>query len=162
LVDPATGTKYVYAAATAGAHIAVEKLKERVITMRLLRGARVMALVELGRAPMKTKYKYKKSERPDFRIIDWYLPGGDGGMLSPPTAPQLPSPAAAKVPATKEAQPTQPSEPKADPISSGPQPQAQRTAKPKPPVTVADETLTRMGDVKPVSSEEVLDDKIPW
>ena len=65
LVNPETATKYVYAAKTVGAHIAVEQLKENVITMRMLRGARVMPLVELGSKPMKTKFKM--CERPDFR-----------------------------------------------------------------------------------------------
>jgi hypothetical protein len=142
LVNPATATKYVYAAQTTGAHIAVEQLKENVITMRMLRGARVMPLVALSSKPMKTKFKM--SERPDFQIVSWHLPGGDEGLLSThPTAPQLTGPA--------EAQPAQPSAPKTDPISSGPLP--------KPPVNA---TLGGMGDVKPVTSAEVLDDSIPW
>jgi len=53
-----------------------------------------------------------------------------------------------------------------DRVESGPvQPQAKpqpRHAKPKPPVNVISATLTAMGDVKPVSSNEVLDDDIPW
>jgi hypothetical protein len=147
LVNPETATKYVYTASTVGAHIAVEQLKENVITMRMLRGTRVMPLVELGAKPMKTKFKM--GERPDFRIVSWHLPGGDGGMLAAPTAPQLAGPVAA------EATVTQPSKPKVDPISSGPQPQA----KSKPPVNA---TLDSLGDAKPASSEEVLDDSIPW
>jgi hypothetical protein len=147
LVNPATATKFVYAAATVGAHIAVEQLKENVITMRMLRGTRVMPLVELSSKPMKTKFKM--GERPDFRIVSWHLPGGDGDMLAAPTTPQLTGPAAV------EATVTPPSEPKADPISSGPQPQA----KSKPPVNA---TLDSLGAVKPASSEEVLDDSIPW
>lgn len=143
LVDPATATKYVYAASTVGAHIAVEQLKENVITMRMLRGARVMVLVEPGSKPMKTKFKM--SERPDFRIIDWYTPGDDGGLLAGPTPPQLSGPV------TAEATETQPAELEADPISSSPQ------AKPW-----VNATLNAMGDVKPTSSEEVLNDKIPW
>jgi hypothetical protein len=71
-------------------------------------------------------------------------------MLAAPTAPRLTGPTAS------EAKVTQPTEPKADPISSGPQPQP---AKAKPPVNA---TLDSLGDVKPVSSEEILDDKIPW
>jgi hypothetical protein len=111
--------------------------------MRMLRGARVMPLVTLSSKPMKTKYKM--GERPDFQIVSWHLPGGDEGLLAAPapTSPQLSGPA--------EAQPTQPNAPKADPISSGPQP--------KPPVNA---TLGGMGDVKPVTSGEVLDDSIPW
>jgi hypothetical protein len=159
LVNPATATKYVYVAATVGAHIAYEQLKENVVTMRMLRGARVMPLVELSSKPMKTKFRM--GERPDFRIVAWHLPGGDGGVLAPPTAPQLPGPAAAEVPATSEAPPTQPSEPKADPMSSGAQPQTkspQHQAKPKPPVNA---TLDAMGEVKPATSAEILDDDIP-
>ena len=92
LVNPDTATKYVYCAATTGAHIAVEQLRENVTTMRMLRDARVMPLVELTSRPMKTKYKM--SERPHFEIIGWHAPGGDGDALAPPTAPQLPGPVA--------------------------------------------------------------------
>ena len=109
--------------------------------MRMLRGARVMPLVELSSKPMKTKFKM--SERPDFRIISWHLPGGDGGMLAAPTAPQLSGPVAAGVPTATEA--------KADPISSGPQP--------KPAINT---TLDEMGGAKPVTSREILDDDIPF
>ena len=141
LVDPETATKYVYAAATVGGHIAVEQLKENVITMRMLRGARVMPLVELSSKPMKTKFKM--SERPDFRIVTWLRPGDDGGMLAGPSAPQLAGPAAVEVPTATEA--------KADPISSGPQP--------KPAINT---TLDEMGGAKPVTSREILDDDIPF
>ena len=49
LVTPIRRPSTVYAhAPTVGAHIAVEQLKENVITMRMLRGARVMPLVELS------------------------------------------------------------------------------------------------------------------
>ena len=109
--------------------------------MRMLLGARVMPLVALSSKPMKTKFKM--SERPDFRIVSWHLPGGDGGMLAAPTAPQLSGPVAAEVPTATGA--------KADPSSSGPQP--------KPAVNA---TLGGMGGVKPVTSAEVLDDSIPW
>ena len=145
LVDPATATKFVYAASTTGAHIAVEGLKENVITMRMLRGARVMPLVALSSKPMKTKYKM--GERPDFQIVSWHLPGDDGHKLATPTTPQISGPAAA-APAAPGAPSTHP---KADPISSGPLP--------KPAVKA---TLGGMGDVKPVTSAEVLDDQIPW
>jgi len=115
--------------------------------MRMLRGARVMPLVELSSKPMKTKFKM--SERPDFRIVSWHLPGGDGGVLAPPTAPQITGPAATETPTTPEA----PSESKPDPITSGPE------RKPKPTVNA---TLDGMGGVKSVSSAEVMDDDIPW
>ncbi len=161
LVNPDTATKYVYCSATVGAHIAFEQLRENVATMRMLRNARVMPLVKLSSRPMKTKYKM--SERPHFEIIGWYTPGGSGDALAPPTAPQLPGPAAADVPpATTETSQTQPSKRKYDPISSGPQPQPQQEThpiKPKPPVNAA---LDAMDDVKPATSAEILDDDIPW
>jgi hypothetical protein len=162
LVNPETATKYVYCSATTGAHIAFEQLRENVATMRMLRNALVMALVKLSSRPMKTKYKM--SERPHFEIIGWHAPGGGGNALAPPSAPQLPGPAAADVPpATAETSQTQPSERKDDPVSTGfqPQPQQQekRPIKPKPPVNA---TLDALGEVKPATSAEILDDDIPW
>jgi hypothetical protein len=146
LVNLETAQKYVYAAATVGAHIAYEALKEAVITMRMLRGTRCMPIVNLARRPMKTKFKM--SERPHFEIIGWKTPGEDANAIpAQPTAPQLPGPAAAaETPA-----------PTPDPISSGPQPKPQRRA--KPPVKA---TLDAMGEVKPATSAEILDDSIPW
>ena len=55
-----------------------EQLRENVITMRMLRGARVMPLVALGSKPMKTKFKM--SERPDFQIVSWHLAGRGRGL----------------------------------------------------------------------------------
>ncbi|MGY8682663.1 hypothetical protein Q2941_33520 [Bradyrhizobium sp. UFLA05-153] len=158
LVNPETATKYIYAAPTVGAHIAYEQLKESVTTMRMLRNARVIPLIKLSSRPMRTKYKM--SERPHFEIIGWHAPGDGGEALAAPTAPQLPGPAAAeRPPVTTEASRRQPSEPKDDPISSGPQPQPKRSAKPKPPINA---TLDAMGAVKPATSAEILDDDIPW
>jgi len=162
LVNPDTATKSVYCSATTGAHIAVEQLRENVATMRMLRNALVMPLVKLTSRPMKTKYKM--SERPHFEIIGWHAPGGGGNALAPPTAPQLPGPAAAELPPPAiEALQTQPKERRDDPISSGLQPQLQqqqkRPIKPKPPVNA---TLGAMDQVKPATSAEILDDGIPW
>jgi len=77
LVDPATGAFYTYLNSTAGAHIAVEQLREMVIAMRALRGARVVPVLKLGWRPMKTKVGMKR--RPHFEPIDWKLVGGGGG-----------------------------------------------------------------------------------
>ena len=158
LVNPDTATKYVYCAATTGAHIAFEQLRDNVATMRMLRNARVMPLVKLSSRPMKTKYKM--SERPHFEIIGWHALGGDAGALAPPTAPQLPSPSASEAPpAAAEPPQTPPSEPKSDPISSGPQPKPEHQAKPKPPVNA---TFHALSEVKQATSAEILDDDIPW
>jgi hypothetical protein len=160
LVNPATATKYVYAASTTGAHIAFEQLKESVITMRMLRGARVMPLVELSSKPMKTKFKM--SERPHFEIVGWHLPGGEGVLSAQPT-PQLPPAQSA------EKTPEKPIE-KEDPISSGlatdPNQLSQSTTKPQPQQRKGkpsiNATLDAMGNVKPATMAEIIDDQIPW
>ena len=41
--------------------------------MRMVRGARVMPLVNLGERPMKTKFGMKT--RSHFEIVDWKTPG---------------------------------------------------------------------------------------
>ena len=121
LVEPNAGTMYVYCAATTGAHIAFEQLRDNVATMRMLRNGQVVPLVRLSSRPMKTKFGM--SERPHFEIVGWHSLGGGGEALAPPTTPQLPGPGAAeRPPATTEAPPTQPSERKEDAISSGFQP----------------------------------------
>jgi hypothetical protein len=152
LVNLETAEKYVYAASTIGAHIAYEALREAVVTMRMLRGTRCMPVVELAARPMKTKFKMR--ERPHFQIIAWKTPGEDASAIpAQPPAPQLTGPTTAETP---PAPPTHPSD-KPDPISTG-SAQPQRQAKPKPPVNA---TVSAMGDVKPATSAEILDDQIP-
>jgi hypothetical protein len=60
LVDPASGQKFIYSAATVGAHIAVDELRESVVMKRLLCGAKVVPLVEFSSRPMKTKFKISR------------------------------------------------------------------------------------------------------
>jgi hypothetical protein len=149
LVNVATGEFYTYTAPTTGAHIAYDAHKEAVITMRALRGVRVMPLVNLSERPMKTNFGMRK--RPHFEIVGWKTPGADGDPAIPakPAPPQLPAPAVAPqetppapAPTTNPAQPHQ--------------------AKPKPPVKLASETLDTMSDVKPVTVGEIMDDSVPW
>src|SRR5262249_55301223 len=52
LIDAATAGFYTYLNSTIGARIAWDHLRERVITMRALRGTRVVPLVKLGFRPM--------------------------------------------------------------------------------------------------------------
>jgi hypothetical protein len=147
LVDLGTGGFFTYASATVGGHIAYDALKEAVITMRALRGTRVMPFVNLGERPMKTAFGMRR--RPCFEIVGWKAPGDDTNAVSvKPVIPQLSGPVAAAA-----------SPPTPNP-SSGPTESQQ--AKPKPPVNLAAETLGAMGDVKPVTSEEILNDEIPW
>jgi hypothetical protein len=149
LVNLGTGEFYTYSAATIGAHMAYDHLKEAVITMRTLRGTKCMPLVNLAERPMKTNFGMRS--RPHFEIVGWKTPGEDGGAqaLPPTTSPaQLakPAPKATEKPAVQPA--TQP-----------------RLAKPKPPIQLSDYTLAVMGDVKPPTTEELLDDSLdglPW
>ena len=94
LVDLNTGGFFTYASATVGGHIAYDALKEAVITMRALRGSRVMPIVNLDERPMKTDFGMRR--RPHFEIIGWKTPGGDTKAVpAKPPAPQLTGPAAA-------------------------------------------------------------------
>jgi hypothetical protein len=96
LVDPEGGGFFTYLNSTIGAHIAVEELREKVITVRALRGAHVVPVVRLSHRPMKTKFGMK--HRPEFEIAGWR--GGPGNALSGPPTPQLggPAPAASSTP----------------------------------------------------------------
>jgi hypothetical protein len=156
-VNIATGEFFTYASPTRGAHIAYEALKEAVITIRALRCTRVMPVVNLAERPMKTKFGMKR--RPHFEIIGWKTPGDDAKAGPDQAAtPQLAGPAVA----AKETPPA--STAAASPATTSPtsNPVESYEAKPKPPVNLARETLTAMGDVKPMTMSEVLDDEIPW
>jgi hypothetical protein len=145
-INPATGEIYTYTSPTVGARIAYDALREATMTMRVLRGQKVVPVVNLAERPMKTNFGMRK--RPHFEIVGWKSLGGDAGgsgsTIAPqPTTPQLEAPTAA--PAKTPAAAT-----------------GQHSAKPKAPVNAGGETLKAMGDVKPVTASEVLDDELPW
>jgi hypothetical protein len=97
-IDEVSAEKYTFANGTVGARLAVLTLVDRVKTMRKLRGADVIPVVELANKEMKTKYGTKL--RPEFKIVDWRRIGGG-------PAPQIeqPKPEPAKK-LTKVAEPT--------------------------------------------------------
>ena len=145
-VDLGTGVIYKYTAPTIGAHIAYDALMESVITMRALRGTRVMPIVNLSERPMKTQFGMGR--RPHFEIVGWETPGDDTKAVpAQPVTPQLTGPAAA------------PAAPAPTPTSNPAQP---HQAKPKPPVKLANETLNTMSDVKPATTGEIVGDSVPW
>lgn len=156
-VNPATGEIYTYSAATIGAHIAHDQLKESVITMRALRDQKCMPLVNLSERPMKTNFGMRM--RPHFEIVDWKTPGspGDSGeaALPKPSAPQLTGPLAARTPGPKVAAAS------ATPGTATPQPRPG-----KPPIRFSGaSTVAGMSDVKPVTTEELLNNSledVPW
>jgi hypothetical protein len=76
LINTTTATRYSFINSTTGARIAVDRLEDRMLCMRALRGGDVRPLVELSSRPMKTDFGQKM--RPDFEIIDWRDLGGGG------------------------------------------------------------------------------------
>jgi hypothetical protein len=151
LIDPARGTPYKYEANTSGAHMAFDNLVEAVATMRMLRGAHVMPVVNLDQRKWKSK-KWGWQTRPEFAIIGFKAPGSGAETLpAEPTAPQLTGPAKAASP----------------PPASNPTDQTKVSAatgpRPKASVKLADETLAKMDDVKPVTTSEIMKgDEVPW
>jgi hypothetical protein len=139
LVNIVSGELYTYIASTTGAHVCFDTLNESIMTMQLLRGSNCTPLVNLSDRPMKTSFGMRK--RPHFEIVDWKTPGG-GPKAVPvqPATPQLSGPAeATPAPANKPSRPVA-----------------------KPAVKLASETLNAMGNVKPATTGEVLNDEIPW
>ena len=81
LLDPRDASVFTFINGTVGAAIAVGRLKDKVKMMRALRGERVVPIVELGAAPMKTGYGVK--QRPHFIIRDWRNLGGSQAASAP-------------------------------------------------------------------------------
>ena len=101
LLDPATATTYTYVNSTRGAKLAYDILRERVTTMRLLRGARVVPMVKLDERPFRTSFGPRK--RPEFTIISWRIIGGGPPAVNGPQTPQLAKPDAATTATTNTA-----------------------------------------------------------
>ena len=132
-IDPLTGGFYTFVSSTTGGRIAVDHLKESVAGMRMLRGDRVLPLIELGERPMKTRFGVKS--RPHFEIGDWKELTG---------------------PALEEA-PAQLAQPVAKPVAQ-PAVQSQPVVKPAPVTKTARRGLR---GVKPVTLGEAVNDEIP-
>jgi hypothetical protein len=93
LVRPHDATTLTFINNTAGARIAVQRLKERIATMSALRGSQVLPLVRLGSATMTTSFGPKA--RPDFIVQDWRSFGGNQpAQIAPPTASTIGKPVA--------------------------------------------------------------------
>jgi hypothetical protein len=150
LVNLATGEIYTFIASSVGAHMAWDHLREAVMTMRALRGARVMPLVRLAERPMKTKFGLRG--RPAFEIVNWHTPGDGTPALPTPETPRLSGPAS---PAPPTSTPPTSAPPTSSPSSASSTP----TAKPTKPAAA---TVAAMGTVEPVTSEELLNDELPW
>jgi hypothetical protein len=133
LIDPASAALFTYLNNTVGCRICFEHLRERVITMRTLRGARVMPMVKPTHRPMKTSFGMK--HRPELEIIGWRTLGSDGGGAAIASqTPRLSGPVAAE--AKPEPKPATPDE--------------------------AAKTIAAMGEISVPTAAEELADEIPW
>jgi hypothetical protein len=74
LLNPLNASIFTFINSTAGAALAVSRLKDRVKMMRLLRGNRVVPIVKLDTKPMPTQFGMKV--RPEFTINEWRDLGG--------------------------------------------------------------------------------------
>jgi hypothetical protein len=148
LIDPADGSIFTYLNHTIGARVAFEKLRERVITMRALRGARCIPLVNLERRPFRTAFGPR--HRPEFKIVGWRTLGGDGEVISGSKTPQLSGPPSAEAKAGVKPETPASAEAKAE-------------AKPEMPATgEAAKTIDALGKVSLPTAAEELADEVPW
>ena len=87
MVDPVSGTLYVYTNATFGTLRCYEEIREAVSITRALRGERVIPLVQLDKRPMETDYGVRS--RPHLHILEWRQPLGQSSapalLTSSPT-----------------------------------------------------------------------------
>jgi hypothetical protein len=75
---------FTFINSTVGARIAIERLKDRVRMMRVLRCEKVYAIAELGAKPFPTRHGLK--QRPEFIILDWCILGGPTAASAPAIA----------------------------------------------------------------------------
>jgi hypothetical protein len=87
LLDPRDASIFTFISSTAGARIAVRRLRDKVLLMRRLRGDAVVPIVKLDSRPMKTKFGQKI--RPEFTILDWRTLGDPQGAAPSPTPPAI-------------------------------------------------------------------------
>jgi hypothetical protein len=117
-----------------------------VTSMRAMRGTKCVPVVKLSQRPMNSK-RFGKVMRPHLEILDWKTLGGNGNAIPPQApAPQLTDGSADSAPET-------------------PKPAPAQVAKSKKPVVLSDYTLATMGDVKPVTTAEFINDSfddLPW
>ena len=101
LLDPNDGQFFTLMNSTVGMKMLWESLAERWEVMRRLRGADVIAVVNLATRPFRTA-KWGIKYRPDLKILEWRKPGGGGGdRLAGPVAPTPQLPPASSAPAPR-------------------------------------------------------------
>ena len=181
LLDPNDGQFFTLMNSTVGMKILWESLAERWEVMRHLRGADVIAVVNLATRPFRTT-KWGIKYRPDLKILEWRKPGGGGGdRLAGPIAPtpQLPpassAPLAPLAPSAQTSTPapapapmpgasTSPHAPPPPPCSANPPaPPPPPPARPAPSgEQKTTDGLAFLDQVKPSTLREELNDDLPF
>ena len=149
LIDPHTAGMFTYLNSTIGAHIAWDVLREKVRTMRVLRGERVLALVRLGTRPMKTT-NFGMKTRPEFEIAGWRLLGGGSGNVGGGSGPK-------PIEGPKAIEKCPPENTSCGEPSCG-----EKGPPQKKPLAAADATLSTMEEVSFPSLSEEMDDIVRW
>jgi hypothetical protein len=105
LLDLDTAERTTFFSATAGAAIAVSRLKDKVIWKRRMhQNNKLVPQIELTWAPMNTRFGMRK--RPEFKVVGWIDLSSGGGGLPPASGPKpLPpvQPKKVEEPSTAEA-----------------------------------------------------------
>jgi hypothetical protein len=143
LVDPEMGATFTFANSTTGARIAWERLNDKFIWIRRMRGPDVYPLVRLQALPMKTRFGVKR--RPEFTVIEWR----DLGGMAPatPLIENKPSPGTE---AAVEPQASPAEEPAPAPATTP----AKKAAAPK--------KASAGKPMKPITTNEALGDEVPY
>jgi hypothetical protein len=68
-IDEVDGSSYTMINGTVGMRIAFDDLCEKIQTMRMLKGAKVLPVITIGSVLMKTRFGQKA--RPSFDIVEW-------------------------------------------------------------------------------------------
>ena len=177
LLDPNDGQFFTLMNSTVGMKMLWESLAERWEVMRRLRGADVIAVVNLATRPFRTA-KWGIKYRPDLKILEWRKPGGGGGdRLAGPVAPTPQLPPASSAPPAPSAQTSTPAPAPApmpgastSPHAPPPPPRSANPPAPPPPPPArpapsgeqkTTDGLAFLDQVKPPTLREELNDDLP-
>jgi hypothetical protein len=175
LLDPHDGQFFTLMNRTVGMKMLWESLAERWEVMRHLRGADVIAVVNLATRPFRTA-KWGIKYRADLKILEWRKPGSGGGdRLAGPVAPRPQLPPAPSGPSAQTSTPAPaPTPTPGAPTSPDAPPPPRRSANPPapsppPPVRPAPsgeqkktDGLAFLDEVKPPTLREELNDDLPF
>jgi hypothetical protein len=179
LLDPNDGQFFTLMNSTVGMKMLWESLAERWKVMRHLRGADVIAVVNLATRPFRTA-KWGIKYRPDLKILEWRKPGGGGGdRLAGPVAPTPQLPPASSASLASPAPSAQTSTPAPAPMPGAstsphappPPPRSANPPAPPPPPPArpapsgqrkTTDGLAFLDQVTPPTLREELDDDLPF